>query len=148
MNTDMLLRALREAEADATTPPHVEAAVLAAWDAAHQPARPAPRMSWSMWHRMAAAAAAVTLTVTLTMLGGRLRAGLDTAAPDASGATLMLLGEPILRGEPVRVVRMRMPASTLGALGIRSLAGEFAEAVDVDVIVGEDGVARAIRLGM
>lgn len=147
MNTEMLLRALREAEADAMTPPHVEAAVLAAWDAAHAPA-PASRVSWSMWHRMAAAAAAVTLTVTLTMLGGRLRAGLDMAAPEGSGSTLMLVGEPILRGEPVRVVRMRMPASTLGALGIRSLAGESAEAVDVDVIVGEDGVARAIRLGM
>jgi hypothetical protein len=60
----------------------------------------------------------------------------------------LLVGEPILAGEPVRVVRMRVPTSTLSALGVRSLAGEFAEAVDVDVIVGEDGVARAIRLGM
>jgi hypothetical protein len=60
----------------------------------------------------------------------------------------MLVGAPILAGEPVRVVRMRVPASTLTTLGVRSLAGEFADAVDVDVIVGEDGVARAIRLGM
>lgn len=145
--TARLLRALREAEAAVATPPHVQAAVLAAWDSAHAPARTA-RLSWSAWHRLGAAAAAVTLTVALTMLGGQLRTTMDKAVPDDSSGTLVLIGAPILHGEAVRLVRMRMPPSALNTLGIRSLAGEFAEAVDVDVIVGEDGVARAIRLGM
>jgi hypothetical protein len=138
-------QALRHEEARVSAPPHVERAVLAAWDAAHRPSR----SSWSLWRGLSAAAAAAILVVSLTVLGGRLRAGLGSAGPqDDPAATLMLVGAPILAGEPVRVVRMRVPASTLTTLGVRSLAGEFADAVDVDVIVGEDGVARAIRLGM
>jgi hypothetical protein len=43
---------------------------------------------------------------------------------------------------------MRVPASTLTGLGVRSAEMNAAAHVDVDVIVGEDGVARAVRLGM
>jgi hypothetical protein len=60
---------------------------------------------------------------------------------------LLLIGEPILQGEPVRMVRMRVPAATLTGLGVRPVTGTPGEHVDVDVIVGEDGVARAIRVG-
>jgi hypothetical protein len=86
----------------------------------------------------------VVLTVTLGRLGQELRDGaLTGGAPEA--ATLLLVGEPILEGELVRVVRMRMPAATLANLGMRSTLNGPAASVDVDVIVGEDGVARAIR---
>jgi hypothetical protein len=40
-----------------------------------------------------------------------------------------------------------MAPAMLASLGIRSTAGDLAESVAVDVIVGEDGVARAIRVG-
>ena len=146
---DRQLRALRDAEAQTTAPAHLERAVLAAWDAEHRQQPPRSSSSWAVWRGMTAAAAAVTLAFTLAVLGGRLRAGLDGAASAPQGTpTLLLVGEPILAGEPVRVVRMRVPTSSLAALGVRSLAGEFADAIDVDVIVGEDGVARAIKLGM
>jgi len=56
-----------------------------------------------------------------------------------------LVGEPILDGEQVRLVRMRMPAATLHALGVRSTAPATGD-VDVDVVVGEDGVARGLSL--
>jgi hypothetical protein len=46
------------------------------------------------------------------------------------------------------MVRMRVPASTLAGLGVRTISTEPGAQVDVDVIVGEDGVARAIRVGM
>jgi hypothetical protein len=36
----------------------------------------------------------------------------------------------------------------LTSLGVRSTERDAAAHVDVDVIVGEDGVARAVRLGM
>jgi hypothetical protein len=140
------LRALREAEARVTPPSHVEGAVLDAWDAAHS-TRHGRRPFGRVWHSLAPAAAGVALVFTLALLGGRLR-GLGATPVEDSLATLFLVGEPILQGEPVRVVRMRVPASTLTTLGVRSLAGEFAQDVDVDVIVGEDGVARAIRVGM
>jgi hypothetical protein len=42
---------------------------------------------------------------------------------------------------------MRVPASTLTGLGVLSITGSPGEHIDVDVIVGEDGVARAIRVG-
>jgi hypothetical protein len=65
----------------------------------------------------------------------------------ANQGTLLIVGEPISEGEQVRVVRMRVPAATLTGLGVRPTAADVAH-VDVDVIVGEDGIARAIRVGM
>ena len=153
---DPLLQALREAEVQVTTPPHVERAVLAAWDAEHRfgaqdvaagrraGSRPSVPLAW---RALSAAAAGVALAIALTMLGGALRSTVQTT-PAQAAATLVFVGEPIGRGEPVRVVRMRVPAATLGAIGVRSVAGELADFVDVELIVGEDGVARAIRLGM
>lgn len=134
---------LREAERRIETPPHVEAAVLAAWDRAH-PSRPAAPARW--WQRVAAAAAMVAIAIGLAQLGRALEQTARTSRPADKSDTLLLVGEPILQGEPVRVVRMRIPASTLIGLGVRT-GSELAQ-VDVDVIVGEDGVARAIRVGM
>ena len=140
------LVALRRAEACMETPPHVEAAVLAAWDKehAHRAARP-PR---SLWRDVAAVAAAITIAIGLAQLGQQLQRATQRA-PERSrdSRTLLLVGEPILQGEPVRMVRMRVPAATLTGLGVRPVTGTPGEHVDVDVIVGEDGVARAIRVG-
>jgi hypothetical protein len=90
-------------------------------------------------------AAGVTIVSTLTLLGGRLQSAVATT-PAAASATMFLVGDPILEGEPLRVVRMRVPAAALETLGVRSTSGDAD--VDVDVIVGEDGVARAISIGM
>jgi hypothetical protein len=144
-NVDDLLRALRDEESRVPTPPRVEQAVLAAWDADH--AAPTPRSAAvPAWRAMGAIAAAVMLAVTLTMLGTALRGLVES--PVRASTALVFVGEPFHRGEDVRVVRMRLPASTLSAIGVRSMTGGLDEVVDVDVIVGEDGVARAIRLGM
>ena len=54
-----------------------------------------------------------------------------------------------MAGEPIRVVRMRVARSVLGELGIPSPAQQGAphlETVDIDVLVGEDGVARGVRV--
>lgn len=136
---------LREVEGHVKARPRVEAAVLAAWDRAHAQPMVSPARHW--WQRVAAVAAAVTLSVGLAQLGRALQQAvrMPTTATDNSD-TLLLVGEPILQGEPVRVVRMRIPASTLVGLGVR--AGGGVAQVDVDVIVGEDGIARAIRVGM
>ena len=135
---------LREVEAHIEAPPHVETAVLAAWDRTHaqRTASPARRS----WQHVAAVAAALTIAAGLAQLGDALREAVTTSTTVANNNTLLLVGEPILQGEPVRVVRMRLPASTLAGLGVRAVT-DLAQ-VDVDVIVGEDGVARAIRVGM
>jgi hypothetical protein len=139
------LDALRQAEKRVQAPPHVEMAVLAAWDRAH--VSPPGIFAKTYWTRAGAVAATMAIVVGLGQLGRHLRESTRvTAQPVADNRTLLVVGEPILQGEPVRIVRMRVPASTLTGLGVRT-AADVAH-VDVDVIIGEDGVARAIRLGM
>jgi hypothetical protein len=138
------LDSLRQVDGHMKAPPHVEAAVLAAWDRAHVQRTVSPARHW--WTPAAAVAAAVTLSVGLAQLGRALQQAVRPPTTAANHDSLLLVGEPILQGEPVRVVRMRIPASTLAGLGVR--AGTDVAHVDVDVIVGEDGVARAIRVGM
>ena len=138
---------LREDTARMETPAHVETAVLAAWDSSHA-ARIGPHARHFL-RQAGAVAAAALIAVGLGHLGRHLhRAAQASSAAADGGRTLLVVGEPILRGEPVRVVRMRVPASTLTGLGVRPATGNAAAHVDVDVLVGEDGVARAIRVGM
>ena len=138
------LDALRRDDAHVETPPHVEAAVLAAWDRAHAPH--VDTRAGQVWRRMGAIAASVIVAAGLGQLGRELQRTTQASELARSSGTVLLVGEPILRGEPVRVVRMRVPASALIAMGVRSATD--GEHVDVDVIVGEDGIARAIRVGM
>jgi len=171
------LRALAEMDADITTPPHVEAAVMAGWDAAHAPrARSRAR---NLVRGAAAAAAGVAVVGAFALqraIGGMqgipplpaapmvsdiLETRSDPAASDtglvetpaastprAAPAMLVLVGEPFTTGEPVRVVRMRVAGSTIAAFGIRSVAAQVPESVELEVLVGEDGVARAVRVGL
>ena len=138
---------LREVEARIAAPRRLEAAVLAAWDRTQ--AERSSRRAKELFRRAAAVAAALTITVSLAQLGQTLHRSAQTAAGAARDTrTLLVVGEPILQGEPVRLVRMRVPAATLTGLGVRASAADGSVHVDVDVIVGEDGVARAIRIGM
>jgi hypothetical protein len=143
-----LLRQLREDETRVEPPPELRDAVMDAWNSAPPDSGVVSGFSRTgIWREVAALAAGVVLVVGLTRLGRELQSGV-APPPAATTATLHLIGEPFLEGEPMRVVRMRVPASTLASLGLRSMAGELAETVDVDVMVGEDGVARAIRVEM
>ena len=140
-----LIGALRDAESGDAAPAHVEAAVLRAWDASH--ARHTPSARLSPFSRVASVAAGAVLAAGLTLLGGHLRSA-TTVGPSLAADTppaVILIGEPILDGEHVRLVRMRMPAATLHALGVRTTALATSD-IDVDVVVGEDGVARGLSL--
>ena len=144
-----LVDALRTAQAGDSAPARVETALLRAWDAAHGPRPSAAR--FSVVSRFAALAAGVVLATGLTVLGGHLRsvAVMNPSQTAWAPPTVILVGEPIHDGEEVRLVRMRLPTSTLHALGIRSTtapAGNLDVDVDVDVVVGEDGVARGLSL--
>jgi hypothetical protein len=66
-------------------------------------------------------------------------------APDER-TTVYLFGGPVAEDEAVRVVRMRVDSSTLRELGLASDAQSTT--VDIDVLVGEDGVARVVRMVM
>jgi len=64
--------------------------------------------------------------------------------PREPRSTVVLVGGPMASGELVQVVRMRVDRSALNALGITQNGS--GETVEVDVLVGEDGVARGLRL--
>jgi hypothetical protein len=55
---------------------------------------------------------------------------------------VMLDPDPLERG---RLVRVRMPRSALTAFGLPVNEERFEERIQADVLVGEDGLARAIR---
>ena len=147
----VLLDALREEETGVTTPPRVEAALMEAWDAQHVASTVVarehpPRQDASRIRGFLAVAATMVLAAGLTTLGGLLRekSVRPFAAETGSATTEILIGEPILEGEAVRLVRMRLPVTVLHRLGIRSTA--HSSDMDVEVVIGEDSVARAVRI--
>ena len=179
------LRELADAEARVETPPHVEAAIMALWDARRDQANTSPsrRRTRAVVRGAAAIAAGVTivgsvalqreLTDTSVAPPRSPAFSFDRAAsprpapaiPDAADtraaraadrhpspgandarSALVLVGDPIAAGEIVHVVRMRVMRSALTELGIAASAST--EMVDVDVLVGEDGVARGVRVSL
>ncbi len=157
---DRLTRALQmlaEIEAASSTSSRVETAVMARWDAEHdqrQRARARTRRSCAErrrsqrgsrssagWRGSATRSETVRLKPDTT----------DTVRlkPDTTYTTVAVVGGPLMADEPIRVVRMRVARSVLGELGIPSSAqrgAALAETVDIDVLVGEDGVARGVRV--
>jgi len=68
-NLSALFDALRHAESNDSAPPHVESAVMKAWDASHAPAVSSVRVTAASW--VASLAAAAVLAIGLTVVGGR-----------------------------------------------------------------------------
>ena len=54
-------------------------------------------------------------------------------------------GDPLADLDAVHVVRVSVPRSSLFALGLRPRPGAADDAVEMDAMVGPDGVARAVR---
>jgi hypothetical protein len=70
------------------------------------------------------------------------------AAPGPASRAVVLVGSPITPGEPIHLVRMRVARETLLEMGLRPVSGTGDEPVDVEMLVGEDGVARGLRVTM
>lgn len=100
------------------------------------------------WPVAAALAAGVIVGAAVTLT--QLRGGTETPTIDAVpvSESVVLVVEPPGVQESVRVVRIRVARSALESLGIQTFAAQGAESVEVDVLVGEDGVARGVRLAM
>lgn len=56
---------------------------------------------------------------------------------------LIFVGEPVAAGEAIHVVRVQVAVERLAAFGFQPSGG--VRSVNVDLLVGEDGVARGIR---
>ena len=165
-----LALALRRLAAAADVPPvdpRREAALMAAFDAAveaRQAARPTGRrLLWGM----AGLATAATLLIAIGL--GPVRAGRHGTPTGGEQATHTPLPSSSLRGvllepqppnefvmvpgasalppmESGSLVRMDVPVSMLPSLGFTPPATNLVTRVRADVIVGQDGLARAVRL--
>ena len=169
------LRALAEEETRVATPEHIEAALMARFDEYRRTPRVLRRRTRTFVRGAATIAAGVMLFGAVMLerelapvridLPRRPPAPSDTVdaplPPFASGhdvavappvdsrpreprSTVVLVGGPMASGELVQIVRMRVDRSALSALGITQSGSN--DTVEVDVLVGEDGVARGLRL--
>jgi len=161
------LQMLAEIESASATPSRVEAAVMAGWDA--KQTKRAPSRTKAVARIATAMAAGITLFGALAWERGtgvrltpdttshttptvRLKPDTTSAVPlkpDTTYTTVAVVGGPLMADEPIRIVRMRVARSVLGELGIPSPAQRDEaqpDTVDIDVLVGEDGVARGVRV--
>jgi len=151
MNIQESLRALAADDAaddEAQVPAHVDAAVMAAWKAAWEAGGPdRARTASRPWVPWAAASAAIVVAAVLVTWKTS-----NTAAPSRIAAPLAPLIDQELvlvpefdRAGPLMLMRVRMTRREFSRLGVPISNPDGDGLVDVEVLVGEDGVARSIR---
>ncbi|MBM3724201.1 MAG: hypothetical protein FJW40_02085 [Acidobacteria bacterium] len=134
---DRALRALAQADDPADASPAVERALLAAYRR-----RPAAPRTWIL----VAAAAAVLIAAGLLARSGASYRPKAAAAREVVTEFLPLAGsEQMPPVEGAQIYRVRLPRSALWTVGLPMTEERAHERVDADVLLGPDGVARAIR---
>ena len=154
MNEFQIREALQEMGRRIDVPPldpAKEEALLAAFDA-HQ-ARPARTIA-GRWVWAAATAASVAIAAALNVIvatsvqhrpaADRADSGATAVADEASGFVPWPGASTLPRFESGALVRIDLPVSALPALGFAPPSR--GASVQAEVIVGQDGMARAIRL--
>ena len=154
-------RLFKEEDAQVEAPPRVRIAVMEAWDIAQRDHPPSSldRRYMAPAVRILVAAALIFAVAAAVIQNHRT----DRAAPaPASRATEMMPAvaagrsvgiEPIFTlmsdhkfdSESLRIMRIRLPRASLEALGIALLEPDTGGLVDIDVIVGDDGLPLEIR---
>lgn len=135
------LRALAEEGSARRAPERVEAALLAEFRR-----RRAQRQTH--WAGLAAAAALLLAVSLATLRPGRLPA---PPAPQAVERRVFTEFIPVVYGQPFhpddggRIVRVRMPRTTLVSFGLPVNQDRLDERIQADVLLGEDNLVRAVR---
>jgi len=150
MTLEESLRALAEDD-EAAVPPHVNAAVMAAWDATGGPltTRISPRFStrlltrWPLWVA-GCASVVVAAVVVASRPAGDTTPERTVSSPPLMQQELVLVPELEDAG-PLMLMRVRMTRREFSRLGVPISNPQGDGLVDVEVLVGEDGVARSIR---
>jgi hypothetical protein len=143
-----LFDALAEEDANTVVPAHVHHAVMRAWETRQQ--QPAPVHTW--WARRRAwAAAAAGLVIVLAGAwlwpdDGRVPTDPPAVAYSEREVTAeyALVVDPDVEAATLSVMRVRLSGAVLAALGV-PVQPDAAGMVEVELVVGEDGIARAIR---
>ena len=146
-----VVEALRRLAQDTDVPaadPQAELALLEAFDAAWEQKRASTRPRFP---RPAAVAALLALAATMAwMIAGR---STGVPAPTPSAAVPLATTEFVIwpgaaelpRFESGHLLRMELPVSALPSLGLVPPSSRAA-VVQADVLVGQDGFPRAVRL--
>jgi len=151
MNEQELAKALRQLN-DATVPPPAdparESALMAAFDAASALPRRTRRGYWSM--AALAAAAAVLIAVALPWSPvGRRGSTSPSSTRDVQPALSEFSAVPGAAGLPPMesgtLVRIDLPVAVLPSLGVTPPA-TGRSTVKADIVIGQDGLTRAVRL--
>jgi len=188
MNVEQSLRALAADDTTARIPPHVDAAVMAAWDAscrAEQGRGRGRRTRAALVGAIAGACAASLVAiavVTKSRAGDELSHARRDIAPQTSISSRVhetvagtisrpdgaeqrrppsrvrrspvvppqmdaayVLVPDVEVNAPLTMMRVRMPRSAFSRLGVPIANPDGDGMVDVEMLVGEDGVARSIR---
>lgn len=141
-----------------TAPPRVENALLAAFRQTTPAAISGSRGTASGWNRWAlsavAASALIATAAALLWMAPEPQNNVPAAGivePLPAAATVadflpLLYAEPINAWEHGRVVRVRLPGSALVHFGLPMNMTTASQLVDANVLLGEDGMARGVRL--
>jgi anti-sigma factor RsiW len=140
-------------------PARVEGRLLRAFRAQNGLETPAGRRGWMVpacW----AAAAALLLAAGIWLSGSRQPAppriapavaelaavsDVEAASADADGFIPLPNAESLGPNDDVNIVRMEVPRSTIVELGFEVSADRGADRVEADVLLGSDGLAKAVR---
>jgi hypothetical protein len=159
---ERLARSLKQLAQQTEVPPEDPGrlgALLEAFDAEQHHGPRAPGRDYRWIAMLATAAALVVATAAGWAVIGRhdlssLRAGSHTRAslphdvqPPPAGGFIVVPGATLLPPlESGSLVRMELPVSILPSLGMSPPATGHGTQVTADVIVGQDGLPRAVRL--
>jgi hypothetical protein len=143
---DTALDDLAAADAHAVVPAKVQAAVLHAWDTKQAAGRPQGfhPVRWRAAWVLVPAAAAVIVAVALRDRDPAV-APTATARPTPVDSGYVIVPEPFADTATLHVVRVRMARMALATLGVPIADPDAEGLVDVEMLVGDDGVARSIR---
>ena len=139
------LRALGQSLRGREAPPRVERALVAEFRQ-----RQAQRQGRGSWWRMLAPVAAVAV-VLIVALALNWQPDLPEVAPVVAARELTTdyfpvgFGMPLDTREFTQVIRISVPRSEMTQFGLPAFGNGGADRVQADVVLGEDGVARAIR---
>ena len=147
-------------DAEITAPVRLRSAVMRAWDSAQHAEHDLVGARSTGWRRMSlvatlAAAAALTVVVGTSMRETDRRVGpprtpadvppLAAAAASSPMDGFRLIADPTFENESFEIVRLRLPRANLETIGVALIGPEITGLVDVDVVVGGDGLPRAIQ---
>jgi hypothetical protein len=140
--TEAMKRLARQA-ARVNPPPELEAEILAEFDKVSR------RRTWGVfWAAGIAAAAAIAIAGFLGLWNKQ-----QPAAPVAQSIQLeeqpflpIPYVTPLARNEGATVVRVNIPVAALLSAGVPVPVADAGATVEADLVVGQDGRARAVRL--